>query len=95
MKMIDQKFLSEIKVSEIDQNKYYIFTYDEEKMEQKEASGYKAIKVMCDMLRASFPDLKFVLCPDFKVEPKEVLDLEQLKEFRELIDNWIKESESN
>lgn len=93
--MIDQRVLSEIKVSEIDQNKYHIFTYDEEKMEQNEASGYKAIQVICDGLRANFPDLRFVLCPDFKVKPKEVLNLEQLKEFRDIIDNWIKESESN
>ena len=93
--MINQKVLSEIKVTELDKNKYYIFTYDEQKMEELESSGYKAIKDIIEVIRANFPDLLFIIGPDYKLNIKEVLDLKQLKNLKEILDIQIKEMEKN
>lgn len=95
MKMINQKILSEIKITELDPNKYYIFTYNEQKTEEKEFSGYKAINELIQGFRNIFPDLRFCFCPDYKLNIKEVLDLESMKNLRIILDDWIKESESN
>lgn len=93
--MINQKALSEIKATEISPDKYYIFTYDEKLMEENEMSGYKAIERIIECIRANFPDIKFVIGPDYKLHIKEVLDLESVKNLKIVIDNWIEEAEKS
>lgn len=93
--MINQKALSEIKVTEITPDKYYIFTYNEEKMEENEMSGYKAVQEIIDCIRANFPDIKFIIGPDYKLNIKEVLDLESIKNLKIIIDDWLKEAEKS
>ena len=95
MKMIDQRALPEIKATELDPNKYYIFTYDEKKLEEYDSSGYTALKEIHNAIKINFPGLRFILMPNFKIEPKEVLDTHDLTGFRDLLNEWIKESESN
>lgn len=93
--MINQKLLSEIKISEITPDKYYIFSYDEKFMEENEMSGYKAVHEIIDCIRANFPDIKFVIGPDYKLNIKEVLDLEGIKNLKIVIDDWLKEAEKS
>lgn len=93
--MINQKVLSEIKATEISPDKYYIFTYDEKFMEENESSGYKAIQEIIDCIRANFPDIKFIIGPDYKLNIKEVLNLESIKNLKIVIDDWLKEAEKS
>ena len=95
MKMIDQRILSEIKIAELDPNKYYIFTYDEQQMEEKEFSGYKALEEIHDAIKINFPNLRFIIMPNFKIEPREVLDTHDLIWFRDLLNEWIEESKNS
>lgn len=94
--MINKQLFNTLKINELNKDNYYILYYDEKMLVENPSYTYEELEEIYRYIKNTFPDLKFVLVPQYIAEIKEVLNKEQLQTLLELFEKWInKNDESN